>query len=56
MNGKNPTSMYDYINDPMLKNNLINTMKPKKDSMENIIKAFMQQYHNRLIEDSLIAN
>ena len=53
MNGDKPSSMYNYKNDPTLKNNLLNTMKPKQDSMENILKAFIQQYHNRLIDDSL---
>ena len=56
MNGKNPSAIFDYIKDPMLKRNLINSTKPKKDSMENIIKAFMQQYHNRLIDDKLVVN
>ena len=53
MNGDKPSSMYNYKNDPTLKNNLLNTMKPKQDTMENIMKAFIQQYHNRLIDDSL---
>lgn len=56
MNGDKPSSLYNYKNDPTLKNNLLNTMKPKKDSMENILKAFIQQYHNRLIDDSLTLN
>jgi hypothetical protein len=53
LNGEKPYSMYNYKTDPTLKNNLLNTMKAKQDSMENIIKAFIQQYHNRLIDDSL---
>ena len=53
LNGDKPYSMYNYKTDPRLKNNLLNTMKARQDSMENIIKAFIQQYHNRLINDSL---
>ena len=53
LNGDKAYSMYNYKTDPTLKNNLLNTMKAKQDSMENIIKAFIQQYHNRLIDDSL---
>jgi hypothetical protein len=53
MNGTKPTALFDYINDPTLKKNLISVQLQKKDSMENILKAFMQQYHNRLIDDSL---
>ena len=53
MNGNSPSSLFDYTNDPMLKRNLINTIGNKKDSMEYTMKAFMQQYHNRMIDDSL---
>jgi len=53
LNGDKAYSMYNYKTDPTLKNNLLNTMKAKQDSMKNIIKAFIQQYHNRLIDDSL---
>ena len=53
LNGDKAYSMYNYKTAPTLKNNLLNTMKAKQDSMENIIKAFIQQYHNRLIDDSL---
>jgi phosphoglycerol transferase MdoB-like AlkP superfamily enzyme len=53
LNGDKAYSMYNYKTDPTLKNNLLNTMKAKQYSMENIIKAFIQQYHNRLINDSL---
>jgi len=54
MNGKQPSSLYNFVQDPRLKDNLIDKMKNKRDSMENVIKAFMQQYHNRLIDDRII--
>lgn len=56
MNGEKPSALFNYINDPTLKINLIESNQTKKDSMQNLLKAFMQQYHNRLIDDSLTVN
>jgi phosphoglycerol transferase MdoB-like AlkP superfamily enzyme len=55
INNKEATSMYDYINDPLLKINILEKRKPQKDSMQNTIKAFIQQYHNRLIDNKMTA-
>ncbi len=50
------TSLYNYNNDRLMKFNLKDTdsMMPKRDSMERKLKAFIQQYHNRLLEDRLM--
>ncbi len=55
INNKEATSMYDYVNDPLLKNNILEKRKHQKDSMQNTIKAFIQQYHNRLIDNKMTA-
>jgi phosphoglycerol transferase MdoB-like AlkP superfamily enzyme len=56
MNGGKATSLFDYTKDPLLKNNLIEKMKTKRDSMDKTIRAFMQQYHNRLIDNQMTVN
>jgi len=54
LNDKNASSLYNYIKDPKLNDNLLSKMRSKKDSMENTVRAFIQQYHNRLIDDRLV--
>lgn len=44
---------YNYIQDPLLKENLKGTMAEKEAHMENRLKAFIQQYKNRMIDDNL---
>ena len=56
MNGNNPSALYDYIGDPLLKTNLIHKMPVLEDSMNKKVKAFIQQYHNRLIDNNLVAD
>ncbi|MFM1793685.1 MAG: hypothetical protein RL642_70 [Bacteroidota bacterium] len=56
MKGNDPAALYNYIDDPLLKNNLIKKMKSKSDSMGLTLKAFVQQYHNRLIDNQMIPN
>jgi hypothetical protein len=53
MNGSKPSALYDYGSDPLLKYNLLLKMPLLVDSMNKTVKAFVQQYHNRLIEDQL---
>ncbi len=48
------TGLFDYTNDRLMQNNLKDVMVPKRDSMEQKIKAFIQQYHNRLLEDRML--
>ncbi len=56
MNGNNPSALYDYIGDPLLKTNLIHKMPVLGDSMNKKVKAFIQQYHNRLIDNNLVVH
>lgn len=51
--GQKTTGLFDFVNDRLLINNLKNILPVRRDSMENRLKAFIQQYHNRLIEDRL---
>jgi phosphoglycerol transferase MdoB-like AlkP superfamily enzyme len=53
MNGNIPASLFNYVEDPILKYNLIDKMPLKKDSMKTTLLAFRQQYHNRLIENRM---
>jgi hypothetical protein len=56
LKGNDPAALYNYVNDPLLKINLLDKMKEKSDSMNNIMKAFIQQYHNRLIDNQMMVN
>ena len=49
------THLFNLIRDPMQKTNLLNSEKNEKDRLEWFMKAFLQQYNNRLIENRLIA-
>lgn len=51
--GQKATALYDYVNDVLLKTDIQKQMPAKADSMTNVMKAFIQQYHNRLVEDRL---
>ena len=48
------TGLYDYSNDRLMKSDLKDVLVPKRDSMERKLKAFIQQYHNRLLEDKML--
>lgn len=48
------TGLYDYGNDRLMKSDLKDVLVPKRDSMERKVKAFIQQYHNRLLEDRML--
>ncbi len=51
--GKKSTSLFDYKNDPLLKNNLINKDLYAKDSVELLLKAFIQHYNTSLIDNKM---
>jgi phosphoglycerol transferase MdoB-like AlkP superfamily enzyme len=53
-NDGHTTGLYDYGNDRLMKSDLKDKMLSKRDSMELKVKAFIQQYHNRLVEDRLL--
>lgn len=56
LKGNDPAALYNYVDDPLLKVNLLDKMKEKSDSMNKIMKAFIQQYHNRLIDNQMMVN
>jgi len=51
--GQKTTGIFDYVNDLLMKNNLKTELPQKCDSIEIKLKAFIQQYHNRLIDDRI---
>ena len=52
-NGEKSVALYDYQNDIYQKNNLLDLEKEVVANMEKKVKAFVQQYNNRLIDDNL---
>lgn len=44
---------YNYIQDPLLKEDLRGEMPEKEAHMQKRVKAFIQQYKNRMIDDNL---
>ncbi len=53
-NGKESTGLYNYVKDPLLQQNLIAIDTAYRPFMEKNLKAFIQQYHNRLLEDRML--
>jgi phosphoglycerol transferase MdoB-like AlkP superfamily enzyme len=54
--GSRSTSFYDLSADKLQKNNLISKNLPEMKKMEKFIKAYIQQYNNRFIENRLTAD
>ncbi|MCK9422270.1 MAG: sulfatase-like hydrolase/transferase [Bacteroidales bacterium] len=52
--GTKATSIYDLKQDPLQKTNLVNKTNEKQKKMELFMKAFIQQYNNRIVENRLI--
>lgn len=53
--GSRSTHLFNLNRDPLQKINLLNAEKKEKDKLERFMKAFIQQYNNRLIENRLLA-
>lgn len=51
--GKIITGLFDLKNDPMLNNNILNSAPETKENMTRRVRAYLQQYNNRMIEDRL---
>lgn len=51
--GDRVTSLYDLRGDPLLKNNLVTSDKVTRDKASEFLKAYIQQYNNRIIENRL---
>ena len=53
-NGKTSRSLFNYKEDPLFLNNLLDSEPQQVQIMEKHVKAFMQQYTNRLIRNQLV--
>jgi hypothetical protein len=53
--GQKPIALYNFKTDTFLSNNVMSKNPEVEIKMENKIKAFIQQYNKRLIEDDLLA-
>jgi phosphoglycerol transferase MdoB-like AlkP superfamily enzyme len=51
--GKKSLALYDFKKDLQLKNNLLNELPDQAAKMEIKLKAFIQQYDNRMVDDDL---
>ena len=54
--GEESTGLYNISADPMQKKNIIRVNPKEKESLEIFIKAYIQQYNNRVIENRLSAD
>ncbi|WP_162428508.1 LTA synthase family protein [Pontibacter pudoricolor] len=52
--GSKTIALYNYQQDIMLKQDLQDSLPEKRQQMENRVKAFIQQYNNRMIENKLL--
>lgn len=50
---KGPVALYDYQKDPLLRRNLISERKDLREKMNNLVRAFSQQYNNRMVDNRL---
>ena len=53
--GKNTRAVYDYRNDPLLRNNIIDT-RSEQPAMEHLLQAIIQQYMQRMNHNKLKIN
>ena len=51
--GDKPVRFYNFKEDVLLSNNLLEKNLPAMDSMSQMVKAFIQQYNNRMIDNEL---
>lgn len=51
--GTHSTALYDLKTDRLQKNNLVGKEKIVQEKMERMLKAYLQQYNNRVIENRL---
>lgn len=52
--GTKSIGLYNWKNDPLLKNNLIDDKPSVKNEMEQFVKAYIQSFNNRVINNDLI--
>ncbi|HEV8514955.1 MAG TPA: sulfatase-like hydrolase/transferase [Cyclobacteriaceae bacterium] len=51
--GSKATTLYQFKKDRTLQNNLVNELPDTVRNMENSLKAFIQQYNNRMVDNNL---
>jgi phosphoglycerol transferase MdoB-like AlkP superfamily enzyme len=51
--GKKSVELFDFRNDLLLSKNLVNELPDTVRSMETVLKAYIQQYNNRMVDDNL---
>ena len=51
--GKNTTALYQFKRDKFLKDNLMSQLPDTVQNMSRSLKAFIQQYNNRMVENNL---
>ncbi|MEI7663335.1 MAG: sulfatase-like hydrolase/transferase [Bacteroidota bacterium] len=54
--GTRCTSVFDFTKDPMLRENLVTRDFPEKKKLDLFIRAYIQQYNNRLIENRMMVD
>lgn len=52
--GEKSVALYDFVSDPLLKNNVISDKQKLAGEMEKILKSIIQQYMERMNSDELI--
>jgi phosphoglycerol transferase MdoB-like AlkP superfamily enzyme len=52
-NGEKSVELYDFRNDIYLSKNLVTQLPDTVQSMELVLKAYIQQYNNRMVDDNL---
>jgi hypothetical protein len=51
--GSKTTTLYQFKKDKALRNNLVNELPDTVRNMETSLKAFIQQYNNRMVDNNL---
>jgi phosphoglycerol transferase MdoB-like AlkP superfamily enzyme len=51
--GQRSVELYDFKNDIYLSKNLVSQLPDTVRSMEGVLKAYIQQYNNRMVDDNL---
>ncbi len=51
--GTRTTALYNLKTDPLQKNNIAGVSSPEKKRLELFVKAYVQQYNNRLVENRM---
>ena len=51
--GQKSVELYDFRNDIYLSKNMVSQLPDTVREMENVLKAYIQQYNNRMVDDNL---